>query len=94
MATNKYFLDYNGLIYLWGKILANNTTLSDNFNSSLITINNKITNLEEEIETINIPTKISQLENDSNFTKVTCSTTDLTPGVSELAENEVYLVYE
>lgn len=41
-----------------------------------------------------IPTKTSQLTNDSGYVKATSSTTDLTAGTSDLATGEIYLVYE
>ena len=41
-----------------------------------------------------IPTKTSELENDSGFAPVIISTTDLEDGVSELATGTIYIVYE
>lgn len=41
-----------------------------------------------------IPTSTSQLINDSNFKSITASTEDLEPGVSELTDGHIYLVYE
>lgn len=42
----------------------------------------------------NIPTKTSQLTNDSGYVKATSGTTDLTAGTSPLATGELYFVYE
>lgn len=41
-----------------------------------------------------IPSKTSQLTNDSGYVKATSGTTDLTAGTSPLATGELYLVYE
>ena len=41
-----------------------------------------------------IPSKTSQLTNDSGYVKATSSTTDLTAGTSALATGQIYLVYE
>ena len=41
-----------------------------------------------------IPTKTSELENDSGFAPVIISTVDLEDGVSELATGTIYIVYE
>lgn len=41
-----------------------------------------------------LPTKTSQLTNDSGYVKATSGTTDLTAGSSNLATGEIYLVYE
>lgn len=48
-----------------------------------------ITNLQGAI-----PTKTSQLTNDSGYVKATSGTTDLTAGTSPLATGELYFVYE
>lgn len=48
-----------------------------------------ITNLRGDI-----PTKTSQLTNDSGYVKATSGTTDLTAGTSPLATGELYFVYE
>lgn len=43
---------------------------------------------------VDIPTKTSQLTNDSGYVKATSSTTDLTAGTSSLETGKLYFVYE
>ena len=64
------------------------------------TINNNINEVNEKVNEISdkikgdIPTKLSELENDTGFKSIEASTTDLEAGVSELATGKIYLVYE
>ena len=79
------------------------TDLNERFSEiykDISTINNNINEVNEKVNEISdkikgdIPTKLSELENDTGFKSIEASTTDLEAGVSELATGKIYLVYE
>lgn len=87
----------------------NNIVVETNLGNMPIEVEYSITDLDErfseiykDISTIDgkvneigdIPTKLSELENDTGFKSITASTEDLEPGVSELAEGHIHLTYE
>ena len=61
---------------------------------SLTATNGVYINGVKAATTANIPTRTSQLTNNSGFVKVTSGTSDLTAGSSSLTTGQVYLVYE
>lgn len=71
-------------------ILASSNKALNNYGYYAVSKTNGVWNIEYS----KIPIKTSELTNDSGFKKITASTTDLTPGSSPLAIDEVYLTYE